>query len=305
MSHINMIKKKEVKTEREEMPKVCPECSSKAVGVDPERGELACHDCGAVISIHCIDPLHEGSRGNSKEGQSQHFQMGDFNNGLLPDLGLSTVIDQKNVSIRMRHLINIDSRMEWRVKHMLIATTEIKRIGSLLNLPIYAKEYAVKIYRKAMKMKLLRGRSIKAMVPAVIFFVCRFSQIARTLNEIFAISDCDEAEMRECYTTLINRLNLKPKNLHPSQLVARFVDDLGLDAHVEKIAKCLISKYLARYPTACKDPKGIIAAAIYIAALLCHLHISQTKIASTIGLSETTLRGRFREMARLVKSRLP
>jgi transcription initiation factor TFIIB len=146
----------------------CPECQSKDIIIDQARGESVCVFCGLVISHHIIDTGREGRRAFSLDEKSKRDQTGSPVSTLLPDLGLTTVIEtSSNLSQRMRRIIKWNTRMSWANRNMLIAATEIKRIGSLLNLPLRVKEYAAKIYRQAFKLKLLRGRSINSLQPSL------------------------------------------------------------------------------------------------------------------------------------------
>jgi len=73
----------------------------------------------------------------------------------------------------------------------------------------FMKEYAAKIYRRAFKLKLLRGRSIKAMVVASLYYSCRSERIPRTLQEILKFTDSDPRDVRRCYRTLVRELKLR------------------------------------------------------------------------------------------------
>ncbi len=183
---------------------------------------------------------------------------------------------------------------------MLIATTEIKRIEGSLNLPLRVKESAAKLYRKAFSMKLLRGRSIKAMVAATLYYACRSERVPRTLQEILKLSDSDPRDVRRCYRTLIKELKLSVPTLDPLILVPKMFTGLELNNDIEKSTTNLIKAYIKKYPTAGKDPKGIIAAAIYVACLLHHQVVSQSRIAKTINITEVTLRSRYKEMMKFV-----
>ena len=186
---------------------------------------------------------------------------------------------------------------------MLIATTEIKRIGSLLNLPLRAKELAAKIYRKAFALKLLRGRSIKAMVAATLYYACRSERVPRTLQEILKLTDSDPRDVRRSYRTIIKELKLNVPTMDPLMLVPKYITALGLTNDIEKLACEIIKAYIRKYPTAGKDPKGIIAAGIYVACIMHHINLSQSRIAKTIGITEVTLRSRYKETLRFMRQK--
>lgn len=277
----------------------CLECHNNNVILDHDRGEYICGTCGLVLSHHIIDGEREGRRAFSMEEKSNRDQTGSPISVLLPDLGLSTVIDvTSNLSQRMKRIIKWNTRMTWSNRNMLIATTEIKRIGSLLNVPLRVKEYAAKIYRKAFALKLLRGRSIKAMVAAALYYACRAERIPRTLQEILIITDSDARDVRRCYRTLIKELKLTVPTIDPIMLVPKYVTALDLSNEVEKMVVKIMTAYQRKYPVGGKDPKGLIAAAIYVACLKFRECRSQSKIATVVGVTEVTLRSRFKEMCK-------
>jgi len=280
----------------------CPECTSYNIVIDHARGENVCGACGLVLSHHLIDSAREGRRAFSHAEKSKRDQTGSPVSALLPDLGLTTVIDTNSqLSHRMRRIIKWNTRMSWSNRNMLIAATEIKRIGGLLNLPLRVKEYAAKIYRQAFKLKLLRGRSIRAMVAACLYYACRAERIPRTMQEILKFSDSDARDVRRCYRTIIRELKLSVPTLDPILLVPKFIATLQLSNEVEKTTIKIISHYRKRYNVAGRDPKGILAAAMYVACLYHNEPRSQSRIAKTVEVTEVTLRSRFKEILRFVK----
>jgi transcription initiation factor TFIIB len=281
---------------------ICPDCHSFDVIIDHARGEHVCAECGLVLTDHLIDHSREGRRAFSLEEKKKRDHTGSPISALLPDLGLTTVIDSSGqLSQRMRRIIKWNSRMSWDNRNMLIAATEIKRIGSLLYLPLRVKEFAAKIYRQAFKKKLLRGRSIKAMVVASLYYACRAEKLPRTLMEILQYTDSTPRDVRRCYRTLIRELKLNVPNLDPTLLVPKYISVLELDNKVEKTAIKIISIYKRKYPIAGRDPKGILAAAIYVACLYHHQNRSQNRIAKVVQVTEVTLRSRYKEINKIIR----
>lgn len=281
----------------------CPECNSNFLVYDSKRGENICGSCGLVIDHHIPDTERADRRAFTKEEKDKRERTGSPISVLLPDMGLSTVIDKKaQMSQRMRRVIKWNSRMTWNKRNLLIATTEIKRIGSNLNLPLRVKELAAKIYRKAFAKKLLRGRSIKAMVAASLYFACRKQKIPRTLKELVEETTCNPRDIRRCYRIIIRELGLKVPAMDPAMLVPKYVAELNLDVEVEKASRRLLNQVKKHLTISGKDPKGLVAAAIYLVAQELNQPVSQSKIAKTIGVTEVTLRSRYKEFRRLIEA---
>jgi len=168
---------------------------------------------------------------------------------------------------------------------MLIAKNKLKRIASNLNLPDHIKKSAIRLYKEAFKRKLLRGRSINGMVAACLYFACREKKVPRTLQEILEQTSINAKNVRRCYRTIIRELNLK-----------RYIAELGLDAEIEKNTIKLLQNFISRFFTSGKDPKGLCAGALYLMCKIKGRHISQKDIANLVGVTEVTLRSRYKEL---------
>ncbi|MHA1683837.1 MAG: transcription initiation factor IIB [Promethearchaeota archaeon] len=281
----------------------CPECHSDEIITDSARGESICSQCGLVLSEHAINPEHE-RRAFTSEERDKRTRTGAPLTNLSVDMGLTTIIDRPNPqNQRLVRAVKWQNRLPWSKRNILIATTEIKRIGGILELPQDVKESAAKVYKKAFHKKLLRGRSIKAMVAACIYFACRASKIPRTLQEILDQTTVDGREMRKAYRTLVKELNLKVPSLEPTMLVSKYSSELKLSNKVERRVIEILRMVKNKQFIAGKDPKGLCAAAIYLAAREMGEQRSQQEISKVIGITEVTLRSRAKVFKQYIASR--
>ncbi len=269
---------------------------------DQERSEKICSNCGLIIQERIISMAYSGSRAFSKAEQDKRQTHGSPVNPLIPDLQMATMIDKKAPMPEvLRKAVKWDSRYSWKQRNMIQATSEIKRIGELLNLPIHVKVYAIQLYRKAFQLGLLKGRSIRAMVAASIYYACGAEQVPRTLQNIVNCSDSTFHQITKCYQSLIKELNLQSPTIKPGLLVSKYIAELKLGHQVEVLSQKILVKYEKVYSLSGKDPKGLVAAALYIAAQHNKIKVSQTKISRTIGITEVTLRNRLREMQKFIR----
>ncbi|HEY0090684.1 MAG TPA: transcription initiation factor IIB, partial [Candidatus Lokiarchaeia archaeon] len=224
---------------------------------------------------------------------------------LLPDLSLSTVIDKNNIrNPDLKRAAKWNSRMTWDKRNMLIATTELKRIGSNLNLPDHIKKAAIRLYKEAFRKKLLRGRSINGMVAACLYFACREKKIPRTLQEILEDTSVSSKNVRRCYRTLIRELNLKVPSTDPISLVPRYIAELKLDTYIEKETIKILQNFITKFSTSGKDPKGLCAGALYLVCKTRNKRISQKEVSNIIGVTEVTLRSRYKELINKLKIKI-
>lgn len=287
----------EIKSEKINLSNSCPECKGNIILIQ-EKGEVVCGQCGLVISERILDISHSGKRAFTKQEKERRERIGSPISILLPDMGLSTIIDKTNIkNPDLKRAAKWNSRMTWDKRNMLIATTELKRIASNLNLPIHVKKAAIRLYIEAFKKKLLRGRSINGMVAASLYFACRERKIPRTLQEILDETSISAKNVRRCYRTLIKELNLKAPSTDPISLIPRYAAELGLDADAEKNTIKILQMFISKFSTSGKDPKGLCAGALYLISKIKNKKVSQKAIANLVGVTEVTLRSRYKELS--------
>ena len=278
--------------------KACPECGGTIIYIQ-ESGDILCSQCGIVLDERSIDFAHSGRRAFTLLEKNQRESTGAPISRLLPDMGFTTVIDNKNIiNPDLKRAAKWDTRISWQKRNLLIATTELKRICTNLNLPDYIKVEAMHLYRRAFEKKLLKGRSINGMIAACIYFAIRTLKLPRTLQEVIDEASVEAKEVRRCYSALIRELELKVPNTDPGALVPKFIVEMGLDAEVEKITLELLKAFKSNLNTSGKDPKGIVAGALYLACRIKDKKVTQNQIAKTIGVTEVTLRSRYKELTK-------
>ncbi|MFX0031281.1 MAG: transcription initiation factor IIB family protein [Promethearchaeota archaeon] len=281
--------------------RLCPECEGTLITIQ-ETGDVVCNQCGLVIQEKSVDFSHSGRRAYSKEEKSQRETTGSPISGLVPDIGMTTTIDRKKIkNPDLKRAVKWDTRMKWEIRNVLIATTELKRIANNLNLPGHVKEEAMKLYREAFKRKLLRGRSINSMIAACLYYSIRKYKVSRTLHEILNETAEKDKNVRRCYRVLIRELKLKAPNTNPVTLIPRYIAELGLSSEIETLAAKIVKVFNSNFGTSGKDPKGIVGAAIYISCKLKKLPFTQNRIADLVGITEVTLRSRYKEITQKLK----
>ena len=105
---------------------------------------------------------------------------------------------------------------------------EVITISNNLNLPKSILETASVIYRKAVKERLIRGRSIQGVTSAAIYLACRQCGLPRTLDEISQSSTVNKKEVGRSYRFLIRELNYSIPPLRPSQYITKFSNQLTI-----------------------------------------------------------------------------
>ncbi len=282
----------------------CPECGGAIISIE-EKGETLCEQCGLIINERSVDFSRGGKRAYNTQERNKREQTGAPISILLPDMGLSTVIDKKKIiNPDLKRAAKWNTRITWQKRNLLIASTELKRISSNLNLPIHVREDAMRFYREAFKKKLLRGRSINAMVAACLYLASRRKNIPRTLQEIIDDASVSPKDVRRSYSILIRELNIRISPTDPISLIPRYINELGLDPDIERIATNILKAYIDKYSVSGKDPKGLCAGAIYLANKIKDIGFTQQYISEVVGITEVTLRSRYKDLKTKLKIRV-
>lgn len=289
----------------------CPECGSKSLISDRTRGEVVCTNCGTVVESQLIDDSPEW-RAYSTEERDSRSRVGAPTTYTLHDKGLSTQIANEDrdiygskLSVQQRNMFqrlrkwNTRSRIHSSTdRNLTKAMRELDRLASQLTLPKTVKETASIIYRKALQQNLIRGRSIEEMISAATYAAARQRHLPRTLEEISSYSRIGKKELGRAYRLLIKELKLNIPLADPINYVVRFSSELGLSGEITRDAKDIIHRAKMKKLAMGKDPVSLAAAAIYIAGILHNQQLTQQNIAEVAGVTEVTIRNRYKELVR-------
>lgn len=183
-------------------------------------------------------------------------------------------------------------------RQRLVAQAEVDRLSSLLSIPWETRESSMEIYREAWENDLIHGRSIEKILAASMYMACRKHNVPRTLDEIEDATKVGRKDIIKTSKLLASRLGMKLAPTSPQEYVSRFCAKLKLQKQVEEHARKIIKKALEKDITSGRGPTGIAASAIYIAAILCDDKKTQKDIAEATGVTEVTLRVRYKEIAK-------
>ena len=295
---------------------VCPKCGSKQLITDTENGETFCANCGLVVEEYIIDRGPEW-RAFTVDEKSNRSRTGLGISYSLYDKGLSTIFRgdrdsygnrlKDEARIKMGRLRRYDNRSKfdetWR-RNLSIAMAELDRMSTSLHLPQSVKEYAAVIYRKSLKKDLIRGRSIDAFVSASLYAACRQNHLPRPLKEISEVSTREYQEIARTYRLLLRELRLKMPVDDPMKFIPGIASKLNLRRDTEQLAVEILRTAKKKGTLTGKDPRGLAAAALYMASLDNEDRRVQKDVAEAAGTTEVTLRNRLRgleDALRLIK----
>ncbi|MHC1624738.1 MAG: transcription initiation factor IIB [Methermicoccaceae archaeon] len=289
---------------------VCPECGGRVLVHDYERAELVCNRCGLVIDANFIDEGPEW-RAFDSDQKTKRSRVGAPMTYTIHDKGLSTMIDWRNrdsygksISSKTRAQLYRLRKWQRRIRvsnaterNLAFALSEMDRMASALGLPRNVRETAAVIYRKAVAKNLIRGRSIEGVAAAALYAACRQWGVPRTLDEIAEVSRVSRKEIGRTYRFVSRELSLKLLPTSPVDYVPRFCSDLDLRGDAQSKAIEILRQAGEKELTSGRGPTGVAAAAIYISSILCGDRKTQRQVAEVAGVTEVTIRNRYKELA--------
>ncbi len=289
----------------------CPECGSKHLYRDYGRAELLCKDCGLVIDEEFMDRGPEWRAFDSDQREKRE-RVGAPMTYTIHDKGLSTEIDWSDKdsygrAIPSRSRAQIYRLRKWQrririadatERNLALALVHLDRMTSAMSSPRAVRETAAIIYRKAVLKNLIRGRSIPGVAAAALYASCRQCNVPRTLDEISAVASLPRKDLGRNYRFLAKELKLKLLPTSPEDYVSRFCNILELSTEVKSKTIEILKKASENKITIGKGPASNAAATIYIASILCSERRTQRDIAEVAGVTEVTVRSRYKEISK-------
>jgi len=298
--------------------KKCPECGSTNLIHDYDTGETICGNCGLVIQDVMMDKGPEW-RAFTQEEKEARSRVGIPTSYSVHDKGLSTSIDRIDRDAFGRKLPLATRLQMWRLRKWQIrsrvhssidrnlaqAMTELDRLSSKVTAPSAVKEKAAVIYRKALDEGLVRGRSIAAIAAASLYAACRITGTPRSLREIAEASLVDKKDIARCYRLLLRELDLHIPLADPLIYVTKIARKADISGQIQAEAVKILKEAKRKHVSAGKDPMGLAAAALYIACKRLGEKKTQKEIADAAGVTEVTVRNRFKTLKRQLNISLP
>jgi transcription initiation factor TFIIB len=229
---------------------------------------------------------------------------------ILNDKGMSTAIAEydatssKRFSNRKEHnkieFLNKIVSCSNKKRNLKIVIDLLNRIKDKLSLTSVCIEDALLYYKKALDQGLVKGRSIREIIVACVYVVCKNSNIPRTLTEISQIVEADQVFAARCYRLLMRELKITHVQFKPNIFIRKIADEANIS---ERIARESIDLLLAIQNENIFSGKNSLSIAAAILYIMCKKHrqkISQARIASAANINIMTLRKRLSEVKNVI-----
>jgi transcription initiation factor TFIIB len=277
----------------------CPECQGR---LRESESETVCGECGLVVAEDNIDRGPEwrsfADDETEKERTGAPLTRSRHDRGLTTEIGRSTRLKgrKRRRFARMRRQHNRSRIKSKAERNRVYAFGEIRRLVSALDLTDHVRDQSCVLFESAQKEDLLRGRSIEGFTAAVVYATCRTTSVSRTLDEVVDAARASEAELTAAYDALNRELGLPTGPIDPAEYLPRFASRLDLPQAVERRADALVDTARERGLVSGRDPSGVAAGCLYLAARQEEYDLTQAEAAETADVTPVTLRSTYQDL---------
>ena len=294
----------------------CSTCNTDQTAItDPESGEIVCSKCGLVISEKIEDYAHQERRAYSMHEADERARTGARTSLAFHDMGLSTIIGKANkdasgqllnsaMCSSMEKLRIWDSRIHVNSsedRSLRRAFHQLNTLRDKLGLSDTLVEKSAYLYRKAQERGLIRGRTVDGIMTAAVYIACRETGTPKSLEDISIVSNLKRKDITRCYRRLVFDLDIKIPIIDPMKCIVKVANKLSLSEKTKNKAMNLMTYAIKMEINAGKIPMGLAATVLYASCLKTGENVSQTNIAEASGVTEITIRNRFKDLTSRIK----
>jgi transcription initiation factor TFIIB len=287
---------------------VCCTSDSGRQVTDVESGEIICDNCGRVSPGKAIESRAEWRTFDSENNSRQ--RVGSPSSLAFHDMGLSTIIGRVNkdsagrnldasMNYRMQRLRTWDARTRAQAgghRNLMQAFSELERLKDKLGLSDAIVQKTAYIYRKAQEKRLSQGRSVSSIIAAATYIACREMGAARTLRDLTEITNVTRKTLTRSYRLLVLELDIKVPSINPMKCIMKIANRAKLSEKTQRVAMSTMNDTINKEISAGKDPMGLAAAVLYLSCLTVGEATTQREIAMAAGVTEVTIRNRFKDL---------
>lgn len=294
----------------------CSTCNTDQTAItDPESGEIVCSKCGLVISEKIEDYAHQERRAYSMQEADERARTGARTSLAFHDMGLSTIIGKVNkdasgqllnsaMCSSMDKLRIWDSRIHVNSsedRSLRRAFHHLNTLRDKLGLSDTLVEKSAYLYRKAQERGLIRGRTVDGIMTAAVYIACRETGTPKSLEDISIVSNLKRKDITRCYRRLVFDLDIKIPIVDPMKCIVKVANKLSLSEKTKHKAMNLMTYAIKMEINAGKIPMGLAATVLYASCMKTGENVSQTNIAEASGVTEVTIRNRFKDLTSRIK----
>ncbi len=159
------------------------------------------------------------------------------------------------------------------------------------------------VYEEVRSNGLTKYKQEEKVVTAIIYVVCRKQMIPLTLHKMCDVLRIDYRSINKVYRYLVKRMAIHIPPTTPLEYVQKFAIEMRLSKETLRKARRIIETVKRSGSISGKGPAGIAAASICLASDIGHLENSQKEVAEISGVTQVTIRNRYKELEECLNGR--
>ncbi|MGA2665114.1 MAG: hypothetical protein ABSF83_09240 [Nitrososphaerales archaeon] len=173
---------------------------------------------------------------------------------------------------------------------------ELEALSRSLSLSEAVAEEAARICREGHEKGLLHRKSPAKVSASSVYAACRIKEVPNTLEDVSQASGVGKKDIAGCYRQLVNGLDLRVHVAEPSEYLPRVAASARMDAEVQASALRILERAEEAGVTSGREPIGLAASALYVAAALEGKRLTQKGAADAAGVREATIRKEYQRL---------
>jgi transcription initiation factor TFIIIB Brf1 subunit/transcription initiation factor TFIIB len=244
---------------------------------DIPSGQIVCKNCGWVKETHIV----------VNGWERPHF---------IAPSALPSRASKSLQTLTLRRALRLDRNKTWAVRKIEIGSHEIQRLSASLELGDDVTSRAGYLFRKAVMLPRFQIHYTLLIARVCFFYTAKMTKTPVRLEVILNDGLYSTKLGYRYYTILLHDLHLPHPVANPSDFLQIICSKLKLDPDVCHTAKRCLVPFLNQTASSGCNMRGIAGGAVYLACKILQIPISQQKIARVVGISDITLRTRFKEI---------
>ncbi|MFX1253123.1 MAG: transcription initiation factor IIB family protein [Promethearchaeota archaeon] len=282
---------------------ICSACGHDILVHEPTH--TACARCGVVQSTVVS---YEQRRVFTKE-EEKYLRHGSFEyipgtkKGVgMPKTNLGRDARGKNLSTEQKKTYQRLSRRETHIddsdtRNVKLAEQKIENIREHLSIPFSVAQVALKIYLKALREGAGKGRSPEARIAASLIIAAKKLKQNISEQDIMEYTNASRKDVRYCLRVIRMKLGIKYIPTDLRKLCFDTSQRLDLTIYTAQQAMKIIQDAKDAGLTMGKNPRSLVGAAIYMAAVKTGERRTQAQVAKAARTTAVTIRNRTKELA--------
>ncbi len=273
-------------------------CSEASIVYDELFGEYVCIDTGEVIEERVVDQGPEWRAYNHDE-YVDRARVGSRLTNKVHDRGINTIIDTSSYEGRRLQAIHRRLRVGNSKQRKLVrALSLMNDVIGKLGLPSTVNEFSGSVIRKLISKGVIKDRNVNAFIAATIVIACNYLKTPVNRDEVLRICEITRQELWKAMLKITRDSGeyITIKTPDPQIYIEKLRSELRLSPETSALASKILGIAKTRGLTSGKGPTGLATAALYIASILLDDKRTQKEIAEKSGITEVTVRNRYRDI---------